>query len=60
MHSTNACRQAGAPVGSPHTASLDANRARLGSTTIPFVIDASFDIPAGLDLQDDAGEDRPI
>ena len=57
MHSTNACRQAGAPVGSPHTASLDANRARLGSTTIPFVIDASFDIQAGLDLQDDAGTD---
>ena len=57
MHSTNACRQAGAHVGSPHTASLDANRARLGSTTIPFVIDASFDIQAGLDLQDDAGTD---
>jgi len=57
MHSTNACRQAGAPVGSPHTASLDANRARLGSTTTPFVIDASFDIPAGLDLQDDPGAD---
>lgn len=57
MHSTNAWRQAGAPVGSPHTASLDANRARLGSTTTPFVIDASFDIPAGLDLQDDAGAD---
>jgi hypothetical protein len=55
MHSTNACRQAGAPVGSPHTASFDADRARLGSTTTPFVIDASFDIPAGLDLQDDAG-----
>jgi hypothetical protein len=33
------------------------NRARLGSTTTPFVIDASFDIPAGLDLQDDAGAD---
>ena len=57
MHSTNACLQAGAHVGSPHTASLDANRARLGSTTTPFVIDASFDIPAGLDLQDDAGAD---
>lgn len=57
MHSTNAWRKAGAPVGSPHTASLDANRARLGSTTTPFVIDASFDIPAGLDLQDDAGAD---
>ena len=57
MHSTNACRQAGAHVGSPHTASLDANRARLGSTTIPFVIDASFDIQAGLDPQDDAGTD---
>lgn len=57
MHSTNACRQAGAPVGLPHTASLDANRARLGSTTTPFVIDAPFDIPAGLDLQDDAGTD---
>lgn len=57
MHSTNAWRQAGAPVGSPHTASLDANRARLGSTTTPFVVDASFDIPAGLDLQDDAGAD---
>lgn len=57
MHSTNARRQAGAPVGSPHTASLDADRARLGSTTTPFVIDASFDIPAGLDLQDDAGAD---
>ena len=40
MHSTNACRQAGAHVGSPHTASLDANRARLGSTTTPFVVDA--------------------
>ena len=48
MHSTNACRQAGTPVCSPRTASLDANRARLGSTTTPFVIDASFDIPAGL------------
>lgn len=57
MHSTNACRQAGAPFGSPHTASLDAERARLGSTTTPFVIDAPFDIPAGLDLQDDAGAD---
>jgi hypothetical protein len=57
MHSTNACRQAGAPVGPPRTASLDAHRARLGSTTTPFVIDASFDIPAGLDLQDDAGAD---
>lgn len=56
MHSTNACRQVGAHAGSPHTACLDANRARLGSTT-PFVIDASFDIPAGLDLQDDAGAD---
>lgn len=55
MHSTNACRQAGAHVGSPHTASLDANRARLGSTTTPFVIDATFDIPAELDLRDDAG-----
>ena len=57
MHSTTACRQAGAPVGSPHTASLDANRARLGSTTTPFVIDAPFDIPAGLDLQHDPGAD---
>ena len=57
MHSTNACRQAGAPVGPPRTASVDADRARLGSTTTPFVIDASFDIPAGLDLQDDAGAD---
>lgn len=57
MHSTKACRQAGAPVGSPHTASFDANRARLGSTTTPFVIDATFDIPAGLDLQDDGGAD---
>jgi len=57
MHSTNACRQVGAHAGSPHTACLDANRARLGSTTTPFVIDASFDIPAGLDLQDDPGAD---
>ena len=57
MHSTNACRQSGAPVGSPHTASLDANRARLGSTTTPFVIDPPFDTPAGLDLQHDPGAD---
>ena len=57
MHSTNACRQAGAPVGSPHTASLDANRARLGSTTTPFVVDALFDIPTALDVQDDPGAD---
>lgn len=59
MHSTTACRQAGAPVGSPHTASLDANRARLGSTTTttPFVVDASFEIPTALDLQDDPGAD---
>jgi hypothetical protein len=57
MHSTNACRQAGAPVGSPQTVSLDANRARLGSTTTPFVVDALFDIPTALDLQDDPGAD---
>ena len=57
MHSTNACRQAGAHVGSPHTASLDANRARLGSTTTPFVVDALFDIPTALDPQDDPGAD---
>ena len=57
MHSTNACRQAGAPVGPPRTASLDANRARLDSTTTPFVVDALFDIPAALDLQDDPGAD---
>jgi hypothetical protein len=57
MHSTTACRQSGAHVGSPHTAGLDANRARLGSMTTPFVIDAPFDIPAGLDLQHDPGAD---
>ena len=57
MHSTKACRQAGAPVGSPHTASFDANRSRLGSTTTPFVVDALFDIPTALDLQDDPGAD---
>jgi hypothetical protein len=57
MHSTNACRQAGAPVGPPRTASLDANRARLGSTTTPFVVDALFDIPTALDLRDDPGAD---
>ena len=58
MHSTNACRQAGAPVGPPRTASVDADRARLGSKTTLFVIDAPFDIPAGLDLRDDAGADN--
>lgn len=58
MHSTNACRQAGAHVCSPHTASFDADRARLGSKTTLFVIDAPFDIPAGLDLRDDAGADN--
>ena len=57
MHSTNACRQAGAPVGPPRTASVDADRARLGSTTTPFVVDALFDIPTALDLQDDPGAD---
>jgi hypothetical protein len=57
MHSTNASRQAGAHVGSPHTSGLDANPARLGPTTTPFVIDDPFDIPAGLDLQDDPGAD---
>lgn len=57
MHSTNPCRQAGTPFGSPHTASLDANRARLGSTTTPFVVDALFDIPTALDVQDDPGAD---
>ena len=60
MHSTNACRQAGAHVGSPHTASVDANRARLGSTTTPFVVDALFDIPTALDLQDDPGADSGV
>ena len=57
MHSTTACRQAGAHVGSPHAASLDANRARLGPTTTPFVIDAPFHIPAGLDPQHDPAAD---
>ena len=60
MHSSNACRQAGAHVGSPHTASVDANRARLGSTTTPFVVDALFDIPTALDPQDDPGADSAI